>query len=90
MLLPRGLASAQLLSAGADYTVVNDRIFDNWVPAPIGSSALHLAVIRGSYDIALLLLEHYVSAKVHACVRVHVCMCVLPIHSLPSGVRVCR
>lgn len=48
-----------LLAAGADISAANDRVFDAWVPVPIGSTPLHLAVMRASTPIALLLLQHY-------------------------------
>ena len=49
-----------LLAAGADICAANDRVFDAWVPVPIGSTPLHLAVMRASTPIALLLLQHYI------------------------------
>lgn len=49
-----------LLAAGADICAVNDRVFDAWVPVPIGSTPLHLAVMRASIPVAMLLLQHYV------------------------------
>lgn len=49
-----------LLAAGADICAVNDRVFDAWVPVPIGSTPLHLAVMRASVPVAMLLLQHYV------------------------------
>ena len=54
-------AARTLLSHGADPSLSNDRVFDNWVPVPIGSTPLHLAVMRNSWDMLWLLLEHYVS-----------------------------
>lgn len=48
-----------LLAAGADLSAANDRVFDAWVPCPIGSTPLHLAVLRASVPMALLLLQHY-------------------------------
>lgn len=51
-----------LLAAGADICAVNDRVFDAWVPVPIGSTPLHLAVMRASVPVATLLLQHYVLA----------------------------
>lgn len=49
-----------LLAAGADICAINDRVFDAWVPVPIGSSPLHLAVMRGTVPVAMLILQHYV------------------------------
>lgn len=51
-----------LLAAGADVALVNERVFDAWVPVPVGSTPLHLAVMRNNAAIALQLLQHYVSA----------------------------
>jgi hypothetical protein len=48
-----------LLAGGADITLMNDRVFDAWVPAPIGSTPLHLAVMRACVPVALLLLQHH-------------------------------
>lgn len=50
-----------ILQAGSDVTAVNDRVFDAWVTVPVGSTPLHLAVVRNHLPIALLLLQHYVS-----------------------------
>eukprot|EP00877_Chromochloris_zofingiensis_P013501 jgi/Chrzof1/8404/Cz03g09120.t1 len=51
----------QLILNGADYTISSDRVFDNWVPVPIGTTALHLAVIRNSSTIVWMILEQYAS-----------------------------
>jgi ankyrin repeat protein len=50
-----------LLQAGADVSYVNDRVFDAWLTVPVGSTPLHLAVVRNHMPIALMLLQHYVS-----------------------------
>jgi len=55
----RSAVVVPLLAAGADISAANDRVFDAWVPVPIGSTPLHLAVMRASTPIALLLLQHY-------------------------------
>lgn len=55
-----------LLASGADICAVNDRVFDAWVPVPIGSTPLHLAVMRASTPVAMLLLQHYVLLLRHA------------------------
>ncbi|KAF8072581.1 ankrd52 [Scenedesmus sp. PABB004] len=49
-----------LLQAGADVSVANDRVFDAWVTVPVGSTPLHLAVVRHSMPIALALLQAHV------------------------------
>lgn len=49
-----------LLQAGADGSLVNDRVFDAWLTVPVGSTPLHLAVVRNHMPIALMLLQHYV------------------------------
>jgi ankyrin repeat protein len=50
-----------LLQAGADVSYVNDRVFDAWLTVPVGSTPLHLAVVRNHMPIALMLLQHFVS-----------------------------
>ncbi|KAF6250961.1 ankyrin repeat-containing domain protein [Scenedesmus sp. NREL 46B-D3] len=50
-----------LLQADADVSCVNDRVFDAWLTVPVGSTPLHLAVVRNHMSIALMLLQHYVS-----------------------------
>lgn len=51
----------QVLQASPDISAANDRVFDAWVTVPVGSTALHLAVVRNDTPIALMLLQHYVS-----------------------------
>ncbi|KAF6264544.1 ankyrin repeat-containing domain protein [Scenedesmus sp. NREL 46B-D3] len=48
-----------LLQADADVSCVNDRVFDAWLTVPVGSTPLHLAVVRNHMSIALMLLQHY-------------------------------
>jgi ankyrin repeat protein len=50
-----------LLQAGADVSYVNDRVFDAWLTVPVGSTPLHLAVVRNHMPIALMMLQHFVS-----------------------------
>jgi ankyrin repeat protein len=57
-------AALALLLAGADPHAANDRVFDAWLPVPIGCTPLHLAVMRQSMDLVWLLLEHYASQEV--------------------------
>lgn len=62
---------SSLLRFGADMTLTNDRVFDAWVTVPVGSSPLHLAVVRNSVPISLILLQQHVSKRL-ATVRAHV------------------
>jgi len=55
-----------LLASGANMSLVNDRVFDAWVPVPVGSTPLHLAVIRNHAPIAIQLLRYYVSQGTQA------------------------
>eukprot|EP00878_Enallax_costatus_P007723 GHUV01008084.1.p1 GENE.GHUV01008084.1~~GHUV01008084.1.p1 ORF type:complete len:569 (+),score=179.35 GHUV01008084.1:523-2229(+) len=55
-----------MLQAGSDVSAVNDRVFDAWVTVPVGSTPLHLAVVRNHMPIALMLLQHYVVQVVAA------------------------
>lgn len=55
----------QLLAAGSEICAVNDRVFDAWVTVPVGSTPLHLAVVRNHTPIAVMLLQQYVSSTNH-------------------------
>lgn len=56
----------QLLQAGSEISAVNDRVFDAWVTVPVGSTPLHLAVVRNHTPIAVMLLQQYVAQAVAA------------------------
>jgi ankyrin repeat protein len=54
-------AVALLLDANACCNPSSDGVFDAYMPAPPGSTPLHLAAAQGQVEVALGLLKHYVS-----------------------------
>lgn len=54
-----------LLDYGASYVTCNERVFDDYVIAAIGSTPMHLAVMRNCREVVMLILEHYAELVVN-------------------------